>query len=139
VTEKLHVDLSGPPQTMLATFYAKALDADLPRPILGDRFAKEIVDRIDYDWKRTAITAANSPSVTTRSAHFDNWVRQFLAVTPEAVVLHLGCGLDARFFRLDPGPAMAAPATSFNKPAAPSGDRPVTNSSGRPRSCSPIV
>src|SRR6476619_7460986 len=89
---------------MLATFYAKALDADLPRPILGDRFAKEIVDRIDYDWKRTAITAANSPSVTTRSAHFDNWARQFLAVTPEAVVLHLGCGLDARFFRLAPGP-----------------------------------
>jgi O-methyltransferase involved in polyketide biosynthesis len=106
VTEKLHVDLSGAPQTMLATFYAKALDADLPRPILGDRFAKEIVDRIDYDWKRTAITAANSPSVTTRSAHFDNWVRQFLAVTPEAVVLHLGCGLDARFFRLDPGPGV---------------------------------
>src|SRR5262249_1808432 len=91
---------------MLATFYAKAVDADLPTPILGDRFAKEIVDRIDYDWKKTAITAANSPAVTTRSAHFDNWARQFLAVTPEAVVLHLGCGLDARFFRLDPGPGV---------------------------------
>jgi O-methyltransferase involved in polyketide biosynthesis len=106
VTEKLHVDLSGAPQTMLATFYAKALDADLPKPILGDRFAKEIVERIDYDWKKTAINAANSPSVTTRSAHFDNWTRQFLAVNPEAVVLHLGCGLDARFFRLDPGPGV---------------------------------
>jgi methyltransferase (TIGR00027 family) len=106
VTEKLHVDLSGAPQTMLATFYAKALDADLEKPILGDRFAKEIVDRIDYDWKKTAITATNSPSVTTRTAHFDNWARQFLAVHPEAVVLHLGCGLDARFFRLDPGPGV---------------------------------
>jgi methyltransferase (TIGR00027 family) len=106
VTEKLHVDLSGAPQTMLATFYAKALDADLPKPILGDRFAKEIVDRIDYDWKKTAITPRNSPSVTTRSAHFDNWARQFLAVNPEAVVVHLGCGLDARCFRLDPGPGV---------------------------------
>jgi O-methyltransferase involved in polyketide biosynthesis len=103
VSEKLHVDLSGAPQTMLATFYAKALDADLPKPILGDRFAKEIVDRIDYDWKKTAITPGNSPSVTTRSLHFDNWARQFLAVNPDAVVLHLGCGLDARVFRLDPG------------------------------------
>jgi len=63
MTDKLYVDLSGAPQTMLATFYAKALDAGLPDPILGDRFAKEIVDRIDYDWKQTAITAANSPSV----------------------------------------------------------------------------
>jgi O-methyltransferase involved in polyketide biosynthesis len=104
VTDKLHVDLSGAPQTMLATFYAKALDADLPRPILGDRFAKDIVDRIDYDWSKTTITAANSPSVTTRSAHFDTWARQFLAVHPDAVVLHLGCGLDARVFRIDPGP-----------------------------------
>lgn len=89
---------------MLATFYAKALDADLEKPILGDRFAKDIVDRIDYDWTKTTITAAKSPSVTTRTAHFDNWARQFLAVHPDAVVLHLGCGLDARFFRLDPGP-----------------------------------
>jgi O-methyltransferase involved in polyketide biosynthesis len=106
VTEKLHVDLSGAPQTMLATFYAKALDADLPQPILGDRFAREIVDRIDYDWKKTSITATSSPAVTTRSAHFDRWARQFLAVHPEAVVLHLGCGLDARFFRIDPGPGV---------------------------------
>jgi methyltransferase (TIGR00027 family) len=106
VSEKLHVDLSGAPQTMLATFYAKAVDADLPRPILGDRFAKEIVDRIDYDWKQTSITASNSAAVTTRSVHFDNWARQFLAVHQEAVVLHLGCGLDARAFRLDPGPGV---------------------------------
>ncbi|MGV0643837.1 class I SAM-dependent methyltransferase [Mycolicibacterium sp. XJ879] len=91
---------------MLATFYAKALDADLPKPILGDRFAKEIVDRIDYDWSKTTINKANSPSVTTRTAHFDIWARQFLAVHPEAVVLHLGCGLDARAFRLDPGPGV---------------------------------
>ncbi|BBW99768.1 putative O-methyltransferase [Mycolicibacterium moriokaense] len=104
--EKLHVDLSGAPQTMLATVYAKALDADLSKPILGDRWAKDIVDRIDYDWSKTTITKANSPSVTTRSAHFDHWARQFLAVNPEATVLHLGCGLDARAFRLDPGPGV---------------------------------
>ena len=88
---------------MLATLYAKALDADLPKPFLGDRFAKEIVARIDYDWSSTAITAANSPSVSLRSAHFDTWARQFLAVNQGAIVLHLGCGLDARVFRLDPG------------------------------------
>ncbi|MGV0714376.1 class I SAM-dependent methyltransferase [Mycolicibacterium sp. XJ662] len=106
MAEKLRADLTGAPQTMLATFYAKALDADLPNPVLGDRFAKEIVDRIDYDWSKTTITKANSASVTMRTAHFDIWVRQFLAVHPDAVVLHLGCGLDARVFRLDPGPGV---------------------------------
>lgn len=103
---KARVDLRGAPQTMLATLYAKALDADLPAPILGDRYAKEVVDRIDYDWAKTTITAARSPSVTTRTAHFDAWARQFLAANPSAVVLHLGCGLDARFFRLEPGPGV---------------------------------
>lgn len=106
MTDKLKVDLSGAPQTMLATFYAKALDADLPQPILGDRWAREIVDRIDYDWSKTTITAGRSPAVTTRTAHFDIWARQFLAVHPEAVVLHLGCGLDSRFFRVAPGPGV---------------------------------
>ena len=89
---------------MLATLYAKALDADFAKPVLGDRFAKEIVDRIDYDWKKTTITPRRAPSVTTRSAHFDRWTRKFLAAQPHSVVLHLGCGLDSRFFRLRPGP-----------------------------------
>lgn len=101
--DKERVDLTGSPQTMLATLYAKALDADLPEPILGDRYAKDVVARIDYDWRTTTITAARSPSVTTRSAHFDTWARKFLTANPDAVVLHLGCGLDARYFRLQPG------------------------------------
>ena len=28
----------------------KALDADLDSPVLGDRYAKEAVERIDFDW-----------------------------------------------------------------------------------------
>ena len=91
---------------MLATLYAKALDADFDTPILGDHYAKEIVERIDYDWKATSITARRAPSVTTWSAHFDNWTRQFLDVHSEAIVLHLGCGLDSRFFRVQPGPGV---------------------------------
>lgn len=106
MTEKYKVDLSGAPQTMLATFYAKVLDADRARPILGDALAKEIAERIDYDWSRTTMTSERSPAVTTRSSHFDAWTRQFLGVHPESVVLHLGCGLDGRFFRVEPGPGV---------------------------------
>jgi O-methyltransferase involved in polyketide biosynthesis len=104
VTDKLPVDLSGAPQTMLATLYAKALDAGFAEPILADGYARDIVARLDYDWAQTTITARTSPSVTTRSAHFDTWTRQFLAVHPRSTVLHLGCGLDSRYFRIDPGP-----------------------------------
>ena len=106
MSDKLRVDLHGAPATMLATLYAKALDADAPDSILHDSYAKEIVERIDYDWAATTITARTAPSVALRSVHFDGWTRQFLAVHPEAVVLHLGCGLDSRFLRVQPGPAV---------------------------------
>lgn len=100
------VDLRGAPETMLATLYAKALDADAPRSILNDGFARDIVARIDYDWSRTGIKPQNAPSVTLRAKHFDTWTKQFLAVHRDAVVVHLGCGLDSRCFRLDPGPGV---------------------------------
>ena len=93
--------------TNLVTLYLRAYESRSRHPILGDHAAAEAVDRIDYDWTRTSITARTAPSVATRSAHFDIWARQFLAVHPEAVVLHLGCGLDGRFLRLAPGPAAA--------------------------------
>jgi methyltransferase (TIGR00027 family) len=103
---KIRVDLSGAPETMLATLYAKALDADSEHPFLGDTYARDLVRQLDYDWSKTSINARNAPSVTIRSAHFDNWARQFLAVHTDATVLHLGCGLDSRAFRVRPGPGV---------------------------------
>jgi O-methyltransferase involved in polyketide biosynthesis len=41
-----------------------------------------------------------------RTAQYDIWARQFLAVHQQCTVVHLGCGLDSRVFRLDPGPGV---------------------------------
>jgi O-methyltransferase involved in polyketide biosynthesis len=106
VTDKVSVDLSGAAQTMLATLYLKALDADFDRPVLGDRYAKEAVSRLDYDFHEIGITARWAPLITVRTAQYDIWARQFLAVHPQCTVVHLGCGLDSRVFRLDPGPGV---------------------------------
>jgi O-methyltransferase involved in polyketide biosynthesis len=106
---KVHVELNGPPQTMLDMLYAKALDADSAQPVLGDAYAKHLVTELDYDWQNSPITRQRRrqvSSITVRSAQFDIWARQFLAVHDLAVVLHLGCGLDSRVFRLDPGPGV---------------------------------
>ena len=106
VTNKVSIELSGPAQTMLTTLYLKALDADFERPVLGDRYAKEAIDRIDYDWSDLGITARWAPLVTVRTAQYDIWARQFLAVNEHCTVVHLGCGLDSRVFRLDPRPGV---------------------------------
>ena len=90
--------------TNLCTLYLRAYESRLERPVLGDRAAAEAVDRIDYDFARMHRTAqpwANQFLVALRAKQLDIWAGDFLRRNPDAVVLHLGCGLDSRAFRLD--------------------------------------
>lgn len=91
--------------TLLGTLYLRAWESRLPRPILGDRYAAEAVDRIDYDWarvKRRVRPGGNQFLVGLRARQLDDWATAFLTRHPDATVLQLGCGLDSRMLRLDP-------------------------------------
>ena len=44
--------------------------------------------------------------IALRAYMLDRWTDAFLQRCPEATVLHLGCGLDSRIFRIDPGPGV---------------------------------
>ena len=92
--------------TYLATLYGKALDAASTRPILGDQFAADAVARIDYDFKALRLPRGVEVTLPLRARHFDQWTRAFLVANPHSTVLHLGCGLDSRVHRVDPGPAV---------------------------------
>lgn len=95
-----HVELTGEKATLLATLYGRALDAGSAHPILGDRWAREVVDQIDVDVKRTGLRPGDEKAVALRAKHLDTWAQEFLDRHPESIVLHLGCGLDTRYFRL---------------------------------------
>lgn len=91
--------------TNLVTLYLRAYESRSRHPILGDHAAAEAVDRIDYDFKRisrNSVPVSNQYLVALRAKQFDDWSAAFLVRHPDAVVLHLGCGLDGRAFRLDP-------------------------------------
>ena len=64
---------------MLATLHARALDAEADNPMLGDEMAREILSRIDYDWRKTTVKPRSAAAVMLRSAQFDDWAAQFLA------------------------------------------------------------
>ncbi|GAA1015226.1 putative polyketide synthase protein [Acrocarpospora pleiomorpha] len=95
------ITLTGSPETMLATLYARAVDSRAKRPILNDQEAARAVERIEYDFRRTGINAMTAAGVALRARQLDDWTKEFLAAHPEATVLHLACGLDTRVQRLD--------------------------------------
>ena len=92
---------------MLVTLYLHARDAESGAPVLGDRFAAGILAQIDYDFDRLKRLHGNQPVIIARAALIDARVAKYLRQTPDAVVLHLGCGLDSRVLRLDPGPGVS--------------------------------
>jgi O-methyltransferase involved in polyketide biosynthesis len=96
--------------TNLGTLYLRAYENRLERPVLGDQAAAEAVDRIDYDFTRMHRSVqpwANQFLVALRAKQLDVWADDFLRRNPDAVVLHLGCGLDSRAFRLDVPPGVS--------------------------------
>ena len=95
--------------TNLVTLYLRAYESRSPRPILGDRAAADAVDRINYDFKRIHRAAqpwGNQFLVALRAKKLDVWTADFMHRHPDAVVLHLGCGLDTRAFRINPPPTV---------------------------------
>ncbi|HYB38662.1 MAG TPA: class I SAM-dependent methyltransferase [Mycobacterium sp.] len=91
--------------TNLCTLYLRACESRLEWPILGDHAAAKAIDRIDYDFariRRAVRPWSNQFLVALRGKQLDVWAVDFLQRHPDAVVLHLGCGLDSRSFRLVP-------------------------------------
>jgi O-methyltransferase involved in polyketide biosynthesis len=98
------VNLRGERATLLATLYGRALDAESPGSILHDTMALDAVRQIDFDFAKTGLRRGDQAAIAFRARHLDRWTGEFLTAHPKATVLHLGCGLDTRVYRLDPGP-----------------------------------
>lgn len=94
------VRLTQEKETLLMTLYLRALDNRRATPILGDRHAQAILDRIDYDFAGLGSLRGNAPLIATRARRFDTWTREFFAGHPDGLVLHLACGLDSRPLRI---------------------------------------
>jgi O-methyltransferase involved in polyketide biosynthesis len=100
------VRLTGAQETTLATLYGKAMESRRPDSILSDREADKALRRIDYDFGRLRIRRSDQLSLAVRAKAYDGWARQFLDRHPSCTVLHLGCGLGTRVYRVDPPPTV---------------------------------
>lgn len=101
--EKQNILFKKEQETLLIPLCSKAIESRQPNPIFFDQKSLDMLDRIKYDFPRLKVPRKTSLMVCMRAAKIDDYARSFLSQHPEGIVLHLGCGLDSRFSRVDNG------------------------------------
>lgn len=100
MNEKTKITLTPEQETLLIPLYTKAQPGN---PLFFDPKAQEILNQVDYDFTRLSVPYKTVVLVCQRAKKLDAVTRNFLSVHPGGLVLHLGCGLDGRFWRVDNG------------------------------------
>lgn len=100
---KIKPILNGSAETMLQSFYARAMYSKDTRHKFKDPKAEEIVAKLEYDFSKATKDAAMSSGVIARTFVLDELVSDFIKRNPDCTVVNIACGLDTRFYRMDNG------------------------------------
>jgi O-methyltransferase involved in polyketide biosynthesis len=95
--------LSGVAETLLIPLYNRAMESQRPDAIMKDEKAVALVTQMSYDFdqvRKIRMFEANKVARIMLTREMDRYARDFLSRHPEAVVVHIGCGLDSRFERV---------------------------------------
>ncbi len=106
MAENVSPILSGVSETLLLPLYNRAMESQRPDAILKDEKAVELVTQMRLDFSRIRQVPMTELLKVMRiifTREMDRYARDFLARHPQAVVVHIGCGLDTRFERVDNG------------------------------------
>ena len=90
-------------ETLLITLYCRAQETKQKNPVIIDKKAVEIIERIDYDFSQLKINSGTYITVCIRGKKIDKYVIDFLKKNQNSIVLSLGSGLDSRLSRIDNG------------------------------------
>ena len=93
------ITLSGVPETMLQTVYARAKESRT-RGAITDTIAERIIENVDYDFTLADRDKAMHDGVIARTVLLDRLTSAWLAEHPDAVVVNIACGLDTRCYRV---------------------------------------
>lgn len=96
---KEKIKLSGVPETMLQTVYARAKESG-GHGSIHDAKAEEIIEKLDYDFSLADKDTAMHSGVIARTIVLDKLTKAWLTSHPGAVVLNIACGLDTRCYRM---------------------------------------
>ena len=97
---KEKISVTGVPETMIQTLYARASESSKANPKIRDDIATEIVSKLDYDFSNAKKDKAMSSGVIARTIVLDEMVDQYLTAHPDTIVVNIACGLDTRCYRM---------------------------------------
>lgn len=103
MSEKVSQSLDGISRTLLLTLYVRARESQRTDAMINDHRAVAMVNQLDCDFSKLRMQRHDEVAVIMRMRKFDNHARDFIARNPRSVVVHIGCGLDTRFERVDNG------------------------------------
>ena len=93
------IKLSGVPETMLQTVYARAKESS-GRGAIHNAKAEELIEKLDYDFSLADKDTAMRGGVIARTIVLDQLTKAWLGAHPGAVVVNIACGLDTRCYRM---------------------------------------
>ena len=98
--------LSGVAETLLIPLYNRAMESQRPDAIMKDEKAVALVAQMSYDFdlvRKIRMAEGNKVARIMLTREMDRYAQDFLGRHPDAIVVHIGCGLDSRFERVDNG------------------------------------
>jgi O-methyltransferase involved in polyketide biosynthesis len=101
--EKIKIDLSGIPQTLLLPLVGRAQFSKKSYSPIQDDKAIELVNPLDFDFEKLWKTIGHFTGTwwMARAWHFDQAAKAYLNLYPDATIVNLGAGLDTTFYRID--------------------------------------
>jgi O-methyltransferase involved in polyketide biosynthesis len=104
-----NIQLTGEKETLFIPLAGKALDYRSKHSVLNDSKANEIVAKVGIDFTKHKSVGAKigARTLAIRAKQYDEWTKDFITKNKNAVVVHLGCGLDARITRVQPPSSIA--------------------------------
>jgi O-methyltransferase involved in polyketide biosynthesis len=106
MSETTKPSLNSVAETLLITLYIRATESQRPDALIKDERAEALVRQLDPETLRKTLALTEDTGrivLILKSREFDRFAQDFLGRHPDAVVVHIGCGLDTRFERVDNG------------------------------------
>jgi O-methyltransferase involved in polyketide biosynthesis len=105
MVEKINIELGNVQQTLLLPLWGRAAESRKENPLLIDKAAEEIINKINYDFSiiEKNISYISQIGWVARCIEIDDLIKRFIRKHENATIVNIGCGFDTTFERIDNG------------------------------------